>query len=219
MIRDPGWKNADPRSGMEKIRIWNPGGKKFGSDKHSGSVTLVKLAYCTVPIRWKSLRVKVKSCCCVAGRWWAALPPRPLWSRSPWRASPSRSSPVSCRRPIRTLRRDEHIWNIYSYSSRKKKNFFGIFFEGFKYIGRCYHWYCPFLGELSVFFCISEEFPQGAALPGRDSNPVISRTAGWRVDHLVTPHPSFRYAKSLISLRKTPVSQATIPITHATPLT
>jgi hypothetical protein len=27
---DPGWKNSDPGSGMEKNRIGNPGWKKFG---------------------------------------------------------------------------------------------------------------------------------------------------------------------------------------------
>jgi hypothetical protein len=38
--------DADPGSGMEKIRIGNPGWKKFGSgiwDKHPGSATLVSI--------------------------------------------------------------------------------------------------------------------------------------------------------------------------------
>ncbi len=30
-IRDPGWENSDPGSGMEKIRIRDLGWKKFGS--------------------------------------------------------------------------------------------------------------------------------------------------------------------------------------------
>jgi hypothetical protein len=47
-IRDPGWKNSYPGSGMEKSRIRDPGWKKVGSmirDKHRGSATqiIVKL--------------------------------------------------------------------------------------------------------------------------------------------------------------------------------
>jgi hypothetical protein len=43
-IRDPVEKNSDPGSGMEKIRILDPGWNKFGSevrDKHPGSATLI----------------------------------------------------------------------------------------------------------------------------------------------------------------------------------
>ncbi len=164
-----------------KIPIWN---------KHPGSATLVKLPYRTVPypfkLVWKNPRVKVKSCCCVAGRWWAALPPRPLWWPSPWRASPSRSSPVSCRRPIRILRRQEHIWNICSAT----KNFLHIFLR-LQMRPRCesalgLHCYVE---EFIPFFRISEVSPQGAALPRFE--PGIYLMAGWCVNQLARLTPNF----------------------------
>jgi hypothetical protein len=39
---DPGWKNSDPRSGMEKILIRDPVCKKIWiRDKHPGSATQI----------------------------------------------------------------------------------------------------------------------------------------------------------------------------------
>jgi hypothetical protein len=46
------------------------------------------------------------------------------------------------------------------------KEFFCISFEGFKYVSN------TFFGGVIRFFVLSEVSPQGAALPGRDSNPV-----------------------------------------------